>query len=99
MEKSYECQMCSKEFNDDVPNWRYGDAMVEGPFHIKSLTYVQGIDKKIETDVTDIDLCSLSCFCRYGVKITVVNHDLLGFDFNDFGNFMGNRGSIIETPE
>ena len=96
--KKFECDICSKEFTDEVPNWRYGDAMVEGPFHIQSLMYVQGLDKSIETDITEINLCSLPCFCKYGIKIAVVNHDSLGFNFNDFGDFMGNRSSIIQGP-
>ena len=89
MSEMYKCDMCDKEFTDDPPKWRFGDAMAEGPKHLKSFMFVQGLDKTIETDETNVHFCGLMCFCKYGVKISVVNHDQLGLEFADMGSFLG----------
>jgi len=89
MSETYTCDFCDKEFTDDPPSWRFGDAMAEGPKHLKSFTFVQGLDKTIETDETHVHLCGMRCFCRYGIKICVINHDHLGLELADMGSFLG----------
>ena len=39
--------------------------------------------------------CSLKCFCRYSVKIAVVNQSELNMDYSDYEDYIKNSVKVV----